>query len=152
MLVKNNIMHRDIKPSNILLHNGVLKLADFGFCKPLKDARDLSQTMLGSPIYMAPEILKGELYTINADIWSLGVVLYEMLFGFCPFEERNIARLIDLIDSSNSITFPSHIKISKSVEDLIKRMLVKDHFKRISWEELFEYDFNPSVEPEQVDR
>lgn len=59
MLVKNNIMHRDIKPSNILIHNGVLKLADFGFCKPLKDARDLSQTMLGSPIYMAPEILKG---------------------------------------------------------------------------------------------
>ena len=59
MLIKNNIMHRDIKPSNILLHNGVLKLADFGFCKPLKDARDLSQTMLGSPIYMAPEILKG---------------------------------------------------------------------------------------------
>jgi serine/threonine-protein kinase ULK/ATG1 len=52
-------MHRDIKPSNILIHNGVLKLADFGFCKPLKDARDLSQTMLGSPIYMAPEILKG---------------------------------------------------------------------------------------------
>ena len=54
MLVRNNIMHRDIKPSNILLNNGIIKLADFGFCKPLKDARDLSQTMLGSPIYMAP--------------------------------------------------------------------------------------------------
>lgn len=54
MLIKNNIMHRDIKPSNILIHNGILKLADFGFCKPLKDARDLSATMLGSPIYMAP--------------------------------------------------------------------------------------------------
>jgi serine/threonine-protein kinase ULK/ATG1 len=59
VLTRSNIMHRDIKPSNILLHNGVIKLADFGFCKPLKDARDLSQTMLGSPIYMAPEILKG---------------------------------------------------------------------------------------------
>ncbi len=50
MLIKNNIMHRDIKRSNILIHNGILKLADFGFCKPLKDARDLSQTMLGSPV------------------------------------------------------------------------------------------------------
>ena len=54
ILTKSNIMHRDIKPSNILLNNGIIKLADFGFCKPLKDARDLSQTMLGSPIYMAP--------------------------------------------------------------------------------------------------
>lgn len=76
LLSKSNIMHRDIKPSNILLHNGVIKLADFGFCKPLKDSRDLSKTMLGSPIYMAPEILKGEIYTMKADIWSLGVVLY----------------------------------------------------------------------------
>ena len=76
ILNKSNIMHRDIKPSNILLNNGVIKLADFGFCKPLKDSKDLSQTMLGSPIYMAPEILKGEIYTMKADIWSLGVVLY----------------------------------------------------------------------------
>jgi serine/threonine protein kinase len=97
MLVKNNIMHRDIKPSNILLNNGIIKLADFGFCKPMKDGKDLAQTMLGSPIYMAPEILKGEIYTMKADIWSLGVVLYEMLYGFCPFEERSIARLINLI-------------------------------------------------------
>jgi serine/threonine-protein kinase ULK/ATG1 len=112
ILIKFNIMHRDIKPSNILLHNGIIKLADFGFCKPLKDARDLSQTMLGSPIYMAPEVLKGEVYTMKADIWSLGVVLYEMLYGFCPFEEKTIARLISLIDES-TVIFPSNVKISK---------------------------------------
>jgi len=112
ILIRFNIMHRDIKPSNILLHNGVLKLADFGFCKPLKDARDLSQTMLGSPIYMAPEILKGEAYTMKADIWSLGVVLYEMLYGFCPFEEKTIARLISLIDET-AVVFPSNVRISR---------------------------------------
>jgi serine/threonine-protein kinase ULK/ATG1 len=54
VLTKNNIMHRDIKPGNILLHNGIIKIADFGFCKPLGSSRDLAHTMLGSPIYMAP--------------------------------------------------------------------------------------------------
>jgi serine/threonine protein kinase len=58
-LSRNNIMHRDLKPDNILLHNGNIKLADFGFCKPLESKNDLAQTMLGSPIYMAPEVLKG---------------------------------------------------------------------------------------------
>jgi serine/threonine protein kinase len=53
-------MHRDLKPDNILLHNGIIKLADFGFCKILNSPEDLAQTMLGSPIYMAPEVLKGE--------------------------------------------------------------------------------------------
>ena len=52
-------MHRDLKPSNILFGNGKIKLADFGFCKTLESERDLAQTMLGSPIYMAPEVLKG---------------------------------------------------------------------------------------------
>jgi serine/threonine protein kinase len=107
-LTKYNIMHRDIKPGNILLHNGVIKIADFGFCKPLNSSKDLAQTMLGSPIYMAPEILKGEVYTIKADIWSLGVVLYEMLFGFCPFEEKSIAKLLTLLEEG-TVTFPRNI-------------------------------------------
>jgi serine/threonine-protein kinase ULK/ATG1 len=67
------------------LHDGIIKLADFGFCKPLENEDEISKTMLGSPIYMAPEILKGESYSIKSDIWSLGVVLFRMLYGFCPF-------------------------------------------------------------------
>ena len=85
VLSRSNIMHRDIKPDNILLHNGNIKIADFGFCKPLENQNDMVQTMLGSPIYMAPEVIRGEVYTNKADIWSLGVVLYQMLFGKCPF-------------------------------------------------------------------
>lgn len=54
----------------------------------------MTKTMLGSPIYMAPEILRGEIYSTKADIWSLGVVLYEMLYGFCPFESTTIPKLI----------------------------------------------------------
>ena len=52
-------MHRDLKPTNILLNDGVVKLADFGFCRSLKSKDELAHTMLGSPIYMAPEILRG---------------------------------------------------------------------------------------------
>ena len=52
-------MHRDLKPSNILINNGTYKLADFGFCKPMEDMFNVTSTMLGSPIYMAPEVLRG---------------------------------------------------------------------------------------------
>lgn len=85
VLSKNNIMHRDLKPDNILMNNGKIKLGDFGFCKPLESSTEMACTMLGSPIYMAPEVLKGETYNRKADIWSLGVVLFQMLFGKCPF-------------------------------------------------------------------
>lgn len=84
-------MHRDLKPANIMLHNGQVKLGDFGFCKSMNHPDDLSSTMVGSPIYMAPEILKGKDYNIKADIWSLGCVLYEMLYGCCPYEEKSMA-------------------------------------------------------------
>ena len=76
VLKSNNIMHRDVKPDNILFHNGKVKLGDFGFCKTLGEANEMTGTMLGSPIYMAPEVLRGETYASKADIWSLGVVLY----------------------------------------------------------------------------
>ena len=56
--------------------------------------------MLGSPIYMAPEVLNGLDYQINADIWSLGVVLYEMLYGVCPFNAKSIASLVREIDKN----------------------------------------------------
>ena len=89
-----NIIHRDIKPENILFHDGRIKVSDFGFCKKLKEINDMAESMVGSPMYMAPECLVGDNYNTKADIYSLGVVLYEMLFGFYPYEGSDIPDLI----------------------------------------------------------
>lgn len=93
--------------------------------------------MLGSPIYMAPEVLKGESYTMKADIWSLGVVLYEMLFGYCPYQSSSIASLISTVSNTEfSMPLEKH-QVSEKTQTLLKKILTKDYFRRISWIELF---------------
>jgi serine/threonine protein kinase len=99
----------------------------------------MAKTMLGSPIYMAPEVLRGENYSMKADIWSLGVVLYEMLFGVCPYQSKSIAMLISHINTKDiSLPTDSH-PISEKTEQLLRKLLTKDYFRRISWIELFAY-------------
>ena len=124
-----------MKPDNIFFHNGVIKLGDFGFCKNLNSADEMTKTMLGSPIYMAPEVLKGEIYSNKADIWSLGVVLYEMLFGQCPYQSNSIANLIEVLNNQ-TLSFPG--SISNYLKNIITRMLTKDPMQRIGWMELFQ--------------
>ena len=128
-------MHRDLKPDNIFFHNGIIKLGDFGFCKNLNSADQMARTMLGSPIYMAPEVLRGEIYSNKADIWSLGVVLYEMLFGHCPFQSNSIAKLIEVLNTKQ-LEFPGTVSIF--LKDLIIKMLTKDSAKRVGWMEMFQ--------------
>ena len=128
-------MHRDLKPDNIFFHNGIIKLGDFGFCKNLNSADQMARTMLGSPIYMAPEVLRGEIYSNKADIWSLGVVWYEMLFGHCPFQSNSIAKLIEVLNTKQ-LEFPGTVSIF--LKDLIMKMLTKDSAKRVGWMEMFQ--------------
>lgn len=78
-MVDNNIMHRDFKLANILKHDGTIKIADFGFAKMLGNDQ-LTNTMLGSPLNMAPEILAGKEYNNKADIWSIGTCFYEVTY------------------------------------------------------------------------
>lgn len=102
--------------------------------------------MLGSPIYMAPEILRGFEYSLKADIWSLGVVLFELLFGYCPFEEKTIAKLICLLDEAQIKIRRDVNNISFQTEQLLRFMLVKDPQYRVSWEQLFMLQISESGE------
>lgn len=84
-LHSNGIMHRDIKPENILIHNGEIKLCDFGFSVIIKDQLQLFNTMCGTPLYMSPEILFLNKYNSSSEIWSLGILFYNILFNKHPF-------------------------------------------------------------------
>ena len=91
------IVHRDLKLANILINNDlVVKLGDFGFAKHFED-NSLLQSYCGTPITMAPEILKREKYNEKCDIWSLGIILYQMIFGKAPFDPQRGASISDLI-------------------------------------------------------
>ena len=100
-------MHRDLKLANILKNNGYLKIADFGFARLLGD-NDMASTMLGSPLNMAPEILNGNDYVTKADIWSIGTVFYELLFGKPPFTASNMIDLLKNI-KTKPLEFPRKI-------------------------------------------
>jgi cGMP-dependent protein kinase 1 len=84
----NSIIYRDIKPENIMVdHQGYMKLIDMGTAKFLKGKGGRTFTIIGTPHYMAPEIITGKGYTYSVDIWSIGICLYEFMCGGVPFAE-----------------------------------------------------------------
>lgn len=147
---KKRIFHRDIKSDNILFnHQGVLKLADFGFSRILDENAKIEGQM-GSPVYMAPEMLENKPYGYKADIWSLGCVFYEMVFNECPFVANTISGILKKIYkgvnfssgklnefSNGKLNGFSNGELSDFSKGVLFRMLERDPVKRISIEELF---------------
>ena len=124
-----NVIHRDIKSQNIFLtKNGTIKIGDFGIAKALTKTNSNAMTVIGTPYYFSPEIINGEPYNYKTDIWSLGVVLYEMCSLKLPFDSNNIAQLSIKILRGNYDPIP--YKYSKEMHNLIRRMLNVDQNKR----------------------
>jgi cGMP-dependent protein kinase len=85
-LHKKNIVHRDLKPANLMIdYNGYLKLIDFGTSKIVTD---FTNTIIGTPHYIAPEVLYGKGYSLSSDVWSLGICIYEIFYGRYPFGDN----------------------------------------------------------------
>lgn len=150
-LIKNKILHRDLKPQNIMMTDPkTIKITDFGFAKIFQSDDDImSQTICGSPIYMAPEIVKRNHYSIKTDLWSIGVILYEMVTGKPPYKASSHLELLHKIDCE-PIYIPVAILISDECRNLIYDLLQKNPDKRISWLDFFDHPWfkNNIVESE----
>jgi serine/threonine protein kinase len=129
-----NIMHRDIKPANILFKDGKIKVADWGFSR-LLEFGETTCSFIGSPAYMAPEVLKGEEYSLKADVWSLGIVAYECLFGVCPWSSKSIAALSNEI-SHKALHLPQERGLSKTTQKILSSMLNADPLGRPTFKEI----------------
>jgi hypothetical protein len=100
----------------------------------------MNQTSLGTPLYMAPEVMEGFSYDNKCDLWSVGVCFYEILFGKYPYMGNSIPEILRKIKACNGdrIEFPMHLNsISQECQDLLRAILVEDPKNRISWQEFF---------------
>ncbi len=139
-LHSNNIIHRDIKPENILIgDDNKLKLCDFGWAKEL--TLENRSTFCGTMEYMAPEIVGSENYDYSVDIWSLGILLYEMLFGHSPFNGKDTNNIILNIKSHELNYDDANKKISNSCKDLIQKLLNMNPQKRLKIKDILEHPF-----------
>ena len=129
-LHSKGIVYRDLKPENILMdEQGYLRLADFGMAKKLKDD-EKAMSFCGTPEYLAPEIITMEGHDKNADWWSFGILLFEMLCGLPPFYVENLDKMYELIKTS-SVKFPKRINLSEDAKDIIRKLLEKNPKKRL---------------------
>nr|CAD1819380.1 unnamed protein product [Ananas comosus var. bracteatus] len=144
VLRDNNVVHRDLKPQNLLLsaheENSVLKIADFGFARSLQPC-GMAETLCGSPLYMAPEVMRVQKYDAKADLWSIGVILYQLLMGKTPYTGSNQIQLLQNIVKSNELRFPLDNNLSNDCIDLCRKLLRRNPVERLTFEEFFNHQF-----------
>ena len=164
-LQKKYIAHRDIKPSNIMIDdNGYLKMIDFGTAKVLKD---YTSTIIGTPHYIAPEILQGKGYSLSCDFWSIGICMFEIFYGIYPFG-NSANEVIDIYKEvlKKHLEFPYDSNKFKVVNDFIKELLAKkvnericnvsklkktEFFEKFDFDKLNDFQLEPPFKPEKKD-
>ena len=132
------IIHRDIKPENVLIDkNGVAKLTDFGWSNYV-DSNEVRRTYCGTPVYLAPEMIKEIGHDEHLDIWCIGVLLFELLTGNVPFKGKDIDSLNNNI-LQLKIVWPKDI--SNTAKNLILKILKRDPGDRISLVDMLKHPF-----------
>ncbi|XP_040376967.1 phosphoenolpyruvate carboxylase kinase 2 isoform X2 [Oryza brachyantha] len=137
---RRGVAHRDVKPDNLLFDgSGVLKLGDFGSAEWFGDGRPMTG-LVGTPYYVAPEVVAGREYNEKVDVWSAGVVLYMMLSGTVPFYGATAAEIFESVLRSN-LRFPprAFASVSPEAKDLMRRMLCKDVSRRFSADQVLRH-------------
>lgn len=138
-LQNNNVVHRDLKPQNLLIKDGKIKIADFGLSTNTESHTDLMQTMCGSPLYMSPEIIERQKYTAKSDLWSIGIIMYQLIYHTHPFQKcKNFTELQQKIQNE-SIVYPDKPPLDSLTRDLLEGLLNKNCHNRISWKQFFQH-------------
>lgn len=143
-LYDKQILHRDMKPHNLLIHNDTIKISDFGFAKSF-EKNELITTFCGSPLYMAPEIVKNKEYNSKSDIWSLGVIIYELFTKKHPYYTDTKQLLWEKIKNGLDIDYT--IIDYQEINEILGMMLIEDPEERVDWDVLFKavHSFDYSI-------